>query len=354
VLAPSLRSRYHLTLTEVGVLLAAPIVGSIPSLYPWGIAADRFGERTVVATGLGVAAGCLAGSAFASSFAALAVLLFLAGAFGASVSSTTGRAVMHWFEARERGLALGVRQTAVPIAGFWVALTLPALVSGDDPRSALLAVAAVCLAGALGGLLVLRGGDRVHDPVARPAPVRDRAIWVLSGGSALILAPQVCVVGFLVVFLHGERGLSTAEAGAVLAAINALGIGSRIGAGHWSDLAGSRLGPLRLIALAMTGLVAATAVALDAPLWLLLPLLVVTGCVAISWNGLAFAAVAEAAGPARSGAALGLQQSMLAVSGGTLPVLFGALVAATSWRLGIALTALLALSGWATLRRLSG
>ena len=204
---------------------------------------------------------------------------------------------MHWFGASERGLALGVRQTSVPIAGFWVALTLPALVSGNDPRDALLAVAAVCLAGALGGLLVLRGGDHVHDAVARPAPMRDRGIWVLSGGSALILAPQVCLVGFLVVFLHGERGLSTAEAGAVLAAVNALGIATRIGAGHWSDVVGSRLAPLRLIALALTVLVAATAAVLGAPLWLLLPLLVVTGCVAISWNGLAFTAVAEAAGP---------------------------------------------------------
>ena len=142
------------------MLLAAPIVGSIPSLYPWGMAADRFGERVAVTTGLGAAAICLAGAAFVSSFAGLVVLLFLAGAFGAAVNSSTGRAVMHWFGASERGLALGVRQTSVPIAGFWVALTLPALVSGNDPRDALLAVAAVCLAGALGGLLVLRGGDR--------------------------------------------------------------------------------------------------------------------------------------------------------------------------------------------------
>ena len=76
MLAPSLRSRYHLTLTEVGVLLAAPIVGSIPSLYPWGMAADRFGERVAVTTGLGAAAICLAGAAFVPSFAGLVVLLF--------------------------------------------------------------------------------------------------------------------------------------------------------------------------------------------------------------------------------------------------------------------------------------
>jgi sugar phosphate permease len=330
-------------------------MGAIPSLYPWGLAADRYGERIVVALGLGAAAACVAAAAYAASFAGLVVLLFLAGALGASVASSTGRAVMHWFGARERGLALGVRQTSVPIGGFWVALTLPALVVGDDTRVALLTLAAVCLAGAIAGLVVLRGGDGVASPEARrPAPLRDRSVWVLSGASALILAPQVCLVGFLVVFLHGERGLSTAEAGAVLAAVNALGIAARIGAGHWSDVVGSRLVPLRLIALALTALAFATAMVLGAPGWLLLPLLVVTGCVAMSWNGLAFAAVAEVAGRARSGTALGMQQTALAVSAGILPVAFGAVVAGTSWRLGFALTALLPLGGWATLRGLPG
>jgi hypothetical protein len=82
--------------------------------------------------------------------------------------------------------------------------------------------------------------------------------------------------------------------------------------------------------------------------------LVLTGCVAISWNGLAFAAVAEAGGPARSGTALGVQQTALAIASGGLPVVFGALVAATSWRVGIAVIASLPLIGWSALRGLSG
>ena len=39
------------------------------------------------------------------------------------------------------------------------------------------------------------------------------------------------------------------------------------------------------------------------------------GCVTISWNGLSFAAAAEAAGHARSGTSIGLQQTALAISG---------------------------------------
>ena len=52
------------------------------------------------------------------------------------------------------------------------------------------------------------------------------------------------------------------------------------------------------------------------------------GCVAISWNGLAFTAAAETAGHARSGTAIGLQQTALAVSGSVLPIAFGAFVGA--------------------------
>ena len=225
------------------------------------MAADRFGERIVLATGLGAAAACLAGAAFVSSFAGLVVLLVPRRGLGASVSASTGRAVMHWFGARHAGFALGVRQTSVPIAGFWVALVLPALVVGRRPARALLALAAVVRSRARSpGSRAprqrrRRAGARA---VARPAPLpRPRRSGCSPAASALILEPQVCLVGFLVVFLHGERGLSTAAAGAVLAVVNALGIATRIGAGRWSDLVRQQARAAAAIALGCAALVAA-------------------------------------------------------------------------------------------------
>ncbi len=357
VLAPALRVHYDLGLTGIGLVLAAPSLGSIATLYPWGRATDRYGERTVLALGLGAASICVGLSAFVSSFDVFLGLLFLAGGLGASVNSASGRAVMHWFDARDRGFALGLRQTAVPIAGAWVALVLPAISPGDDPRPALLTLAAVAMAGAVTGLLVLRERPGSHlftsQPTA-PEPLRDRRLWLLSGGSALLLEPQVCLVGFLVVFLHAERHLSTAGAAAVLAVLNIFGIATRIGAGRWSDIVRNRIGPLRSIALASAALVLCCTVLLSAPLALLVPALVLMGCVTISWNGLSFAAVAETAGHVRSGTALGMQQTALAVSGSVLPVLFGAFVGATSWRAGFALSAIFPLAGWRLLRPAPG
>lgn len=357
VLAPALRSRYHLSLTEVGVVLAAPTVGSVATLYPWGLATDRVGERTVLGAGLGAAAICVLAAAETGSFPELVLPLLLAGALGASVNSASGRAVMHWFDARGRGLALGVRQTAVPIAGVVVALVLPALSSGNDPRPALLALAGWLLAGAVVGLAVVRerpGQAAAAGPAAPHGALRNRGIWLLSAGSALLLAPQACLVGFLVLFLHEHRDVSTAAAAAVLAALNVLGIGTRLAAGRWSDLAGSRLVPLRRIALLSSALVVCCTALVSGPMVLLVPALVLMGCVTISWNGLSFAAVAEAAGHARSGSAIGLQQTFLAVSGAVLPIAFGAFVGVTSWRAGFALTAFFPLAGRRLLAGVTG
>ena len=141
VLAPALRDEYELSLTEVGVVLAAEWIGLALAMLPWGFAADRYGERWTLAIGLAGCAVCLAGAAFAPTFETLVVLLLLAGALGGSVQSGSGRAVMSWFAREERGLALGVRQTAVPVGGLIAAVTMPAL---GEPRAGLLFLSLSC------------------------------------------------------------------------------------------------------------------------------------------------------------------------------------------------------------------
>ena len=80
-------------------------------------------------------------------------------------------------------------------------------------------------------------------------------------------------------------------------------------------------------------------------------LLVAAGALAAAWNGLSFAAAAELAGAARSGAAIGFQQTVLSVAGVAAPLLFAAVVSAGSWRVGFGLAALAPLAGWVVLAR---
>jgi MFS family permease len=173
-------------------------------------------------------------------------------------------------------------------------------------------------------------------------------VWLISVGSPLILVPQLAVLGFLVLFLHEHRGLSTASAGAALAAVNVLGAVCRIASGSWSDRRGTRIRPLRAIALSIAVALAVATALVEAPLWLLVPAFVLAGGLAMGWNGLSVAATAEAAGPARTGAALGFQQTTLAVASAVVPIVFAA-VAAASWRLAFALAVGCPLAGRAVL-----
>jgi sugar phosphate permease len=346
-LAPAIRGHYRLSLGETGVVLAAIGIGMLFTLLPWGLLADRFDERIVIALGLVGAAAALAFTATTRSFGSLVGALIVAGALGASVNAASGRAIMSWFPPGELGLALGIRQTAIPIGGALGAAILPVL-GGTKP--AFLALGGSCVVGAAVAALFMRA-SRTNEPELTDVgrPLRDPRMWLLAGGTALYLTAQIGITSFVVLFLHEHRHVSTHAAAGLLATINVLAIAARIGSGSVSDRMRTRLRPLRVIGLTLATSTAAVAALTDAPLAALVPAFLVSGVLSMSWNGLAFAAAAESAGAARTGAALGFQQTLLGVTGAVVPIAFAA-VAASSWRLAFALAALGPLVGVALLQ----
>ena len=356
VLAPTLREEYGLSLGEIGILLAFQWVGATIGLMPWGVAADRVGERLVMSVGLGSSAALLAGAAFAPGFTGLIVLVGLAAASGASVNAASGRAVMEWFDARERGFALGVRQSAIPLGGLVGALVLPRLADSGGTEAAFLFLAGVSAFAAVVAAAVLRGRDDVDELEAASvlATLHDKKLWRLSLGSGLYLYAQLAVIGYGVIFLHDERGLSESRAALVIALSQVLAIALRIGVGRWSDVVGSRLGPFLMIGVAVSLALALTALLTDGPLWLLVPVLAAAGGLSMAWNGLAFTAAAELAGTVRSGAAMGFQQTVLGATGIVSPLVFAASVSGISWPAAFALAAAAPLAGMLVLRPLRG
>jgi len=358
VLAPQLREQLHLTLGETGIVLAAFTIGMTPTLLPWGLLADRVGERIVLPVGLAASAGAIAGVGIAPGYEELVLLLVATGALSASVNAASGRAVMQWFARSERGLALGIRQANVPLGGLLAALGLPPLAAAAGLGWAFAALAGACAAGALAGAVLLR--DPKRDPAAdKPPlvpsrPLRLPAIWRISWGSALIIVGQTATISFTVLFLHEGRGFATGTAALVLAASQVLGAGFRILAGHWSDRLGTRILPLCRLALGVTATLVLVAAVAHAPAWVLVPVLITAGGVGLSWNGLSFTAAAETAGTRASGAALGLQQTILGIGGIVAPIGFAAVVSVVSWRAAFLAAGVFPVLGWATLRPLAG
>jgi nitrate/nitrite transporter NarK len=261
---------------------------------------------------------------------------------------------MHWFGIGERGLALGIRQTAIPIGGVIGGLVLPQVEAAAGVEGALLLLASLCLATAAAGAAVLRESN-AHEVVAEAPPwsLRDARLWRLSLASGGFLVAQIVLGSFVVLLLHDERGFSPTSAAAVVATFNGLAIALRIGVGRWSDVLGARIVPLRRIGAAIVVTFAAAAGLVGAPVAPLVAALVVAGALSMAWNGLSFTAAVELAGHRRSGAAIGLQQTTLSVIGIAVPPAFAVLIAATSWQAAFAVAVAFPLVGWWALRPLA-
>jgi MFS family permease len=125
----------------------------------------------------------------------------------------------------------------------------------------------------------------------------------------LLVVPQFATTAFALEYLVASRGWSAVDAGRVIAAANLAGALTRLAAGRWSDRAGSRLGPMRWLAVVVTAVVALTALGMASRSPLAVAVLLAAVALSVSTNGLAFTAVAELAGMSWAGRALGVQNT---------------------------------------------
>jgi sugar phosphate permease len=318
-LIPAMRAE-GLTLQEASLLVTAPIAGIMCTLIAWGAAADRWGERITLALGLVGAGIAQLGAATVDYSLARWLLLFLVGASSASIHSASGRLILGWFGARERGLAMGIRQMGLPLGIGVAALTLPSL-GADGVTTPLIAVGAACLGAA--ALIVAVVTDPLRAPraagEASASPYRRPYLWRIHAASGLLVIPQIAVAVFAFDYLVHGLGWSVGAAGLLVAGTQIAGAFTRLIAGWWSDRVGSRLRPMRTVAVTIGVAVALLAVLGIARDPLAVVALALAGVVTTTSNGLAFTAVAERAGSRWAGRALGVQNTFQNAIGALVP-----------------------------------
>lgn len=344
-LIPTLHATRGLDLADAALLSAMPSFGMVLTLIAWGYVVDRVGERMVLTVGSALTGAAAFAAASVDSLVAIGAFLLLGGMAAASSNSASGRLVVGWFPPQQRGLVMGIRQTAQPLGVALGALVIPRVAQSQGVGPALLFPAVVC---ALAAVVCAIG---VLDPPRQPRaeapaehlinPYRGSAmLWRIHAVSVLLVVPQSMIWTFTLVWLMSERGWSAASAGALVTIAQVLGAAGRIAAGRWSDRVGSRLRPIRMIAVAAT--LAMLALALTD--WLGSPVsvaaMVAASVIVVSDNGLAFTAIAEIAGPFWSGRALGTQNTSQILTGGIAAPLFGGLIAAAGYPLAFAACAL--------------
>ena len=262
--AACMRTDYHFDNAQLGVALSATGLGIALSELPWGLATDRFGDRPVLIAGLlGTALALLSMALFvvpsAASIPALPVLaaaMALVGLLGGSVNGSSGRAIMSWFKEGERGIAMSIRQTAVPLGGGIGASLLPWLASTHGFAAVYSALALLCAVPAAFAIRWLHeppnmattspttsAGSGPATKTGAPAqrsPLRDMQIWRVAVGIGVLCMPQFAILTFATVFLHDFGRLGTAGISATMAAVQIGAMVMRVWSGRHTDRRGNR------------------------------------------------------------------------------------------------------------------
>jgi MFS family permease len=348
-LIPTLHSERGLDLAASGLIASLPSFGMVATLIGWGYLVDRIGERVVLSVGAGLTAAAAFAAASVDSLVAVGVFLFLGGMAAASSNAASGRLVVGWFPPHQRGLVMGIRQTAVPLGVGLGAVVIPRLAATEGVSAALLFPAIVCAISAVicaVGVLDPPRPPRAEAPAEDLAnPYRGSATLIrIHALSVLLVVPQALVWTFTLVWLITDRGWSPSSAGALVGSAQLLGAAGRVAAGYWSDRVGRRLRPIRTIAVAAAATMGLLALTdwLDSPVSI--GLMLVASAVTVSDNGLAFTAIAEIAGPFWSGRALGTQNTSQHLASAIAAPLFGGLIGVAGYPLAFAVCALFPLA----------
>lgn len=344
-LIPAL-SKHGASLVEAALLASMPSVGMMFTLIPWGFLLDRAGERVVLTLGLGLTAAAGVAAASMDSAVAMGTFLVLGGMAAASCVPASGRLVTGWFAEHQRAMVMGVRQTAQPLGIAVGALVIPELAK-RNLSVALLFPAVLCAVAAVAAAVGVNDPprpDRTDVNMRELAELyRGTPLWRIHFASTLLMVPQPVVLTFMLVWFTGKHGLSMACAGVLIGVSQGIGALTRVAAGRWADRIGSRMRPLRKIAL-VTAAVMLTLALTDHLGWAFAVPAMVLAAAITGDNGLPFTTIPEIAGPFWSGWALGTQNTFERLVVAAAPPAFAEVIMVAGYPLAFGLCGLFPLA----------
>ncbi len=350
-LSPVLVAAFALSKAQLGLSFSAILIGASCFTAVAGVLTDRWGERRMLLVSATIMTVALLSATLVVNYIWLVVMV---GAYGAGYAASTpagGRAILAWFD-RDRGFAMGIRQTGVSVGGLIGALVLPLFAFHGGYRAALVfAAVLVAVPSGIAYVLYQQASDggrerRPAEPIARGLRIliRNPRLIGVTLTCMLLSACQFVLNGFLTITALNVARVSPHIAGSALATAFAASICGRLGWGYVSDrrLGGDRLVPLAIICVLVSigaAMLAVLRPGAIAPLFLASALL---GVSASGWNGLMAAALSEVGGAERAASALGLGLTAIFAASAVGPSLFGLFADRMSLNAAWAIVALVA------------
>lgn len=346
-LLSSFGAALHLGQGALGSILSVEMLGSVAMTSVAGLLTDRFGDKKVV-----LWSGILMGSALIvasllQNFTWLIVWLLVYGVGYAAVTPAGSHAIIFFFKKENRGLAMGVRQCGIPIAGVIGSLLLTAIAAHANYRVALVTAGTITLAACSAAAALYREpvelqGERVslRTMFAEMVQIaRDSRLILLTLTSMVLICGQFALMGFFTLTCVHVAGYALPLAIGIFTVSQFAAIAGRLSWGWLSDhlFGGSRMLPLAVVCV-LVALIALAISALDqsSPGWMVVALAIALGFTAEGWLGVGVIGFAEIGGEEHSGSSLGVGLTWTLLAGAITPALFGAIIEAhgfsTAWR----------------------
>lgn len=319
------QQRFGLTHAQLGLLATLCGAITIPGLWLAGCALDRHGERWPVAAGVCIVAAAMALLGLADSYPACLAAMVLLGLGYSPVQPGSSRVVHGWFPPAQRGLAMGIRQAALPLGGALAALLFPALIGARGWMDAM---------GSAALLMGLAGGAFAW--VHRPAPIAAPHAAPRAGPAghatslpmvvgALLVLGQTAISVYWGLFMAQVFALPLTTATALLFQAQLAGAVGRIVLARASDRhPGQRWMSVGGCAWGCAAVMACAALLpASVPLTWLVSLSGAAGFFGFGWYGPWVVWLTESARADQTGRALGAAMAMNQVSICLLPLAFG-------------------------------
>jgi NNP family nitrate/nitrite transporter-like MFS transporter len=347
-LAPRFKDDLHLSSFQQALLVAVPVVVGSLGRIPVGALTDRFGGRVMfpVVSVTTIVPVLFLGLAGHSSLAGLLVGGFFLGISGTAFAVGVPF-VNAWFPPARRGLAIGV--FGAGMGGTAIsALTTVKLVGAGGTATPFVVTAAVLAGYAVVALMLLRdapGRAVPTQPLSRrlAATLQLRITWQASALYAVVFGGYVAFSVYLPAYLKTAYGLTQADAANRMAGFVLLAVVMRPVGGWLSD----RLGPVRVLAVALGVVVAGAAVQAFTPSLAPLGTIAFLSMAAAlgAGSGATFALVASHAPANMVGSVTGVVGAAGGLGGFVPPLVMGAIYGQLgSYALGLVLLAAVALA----------
>lgn len=354
---------WNLTPLQTGFIVSAVNIGPMFSMLVFGYLMDKKGEKQIIGWGailLGISVLTLV---FVNNYIVLLLLLILVGIWYGSAQTGGSTAIVKWFPNKHRGLALGIRQTGIPIGGALASVSLSYTYYHFNLSAAHVVQGIVAIIGGLLFLLLYHDPERTRATESislsfkekMSAIKNNKELYPMYIVGVVMMSLQMIIITHFMSYLHQEGSYSLTGAGKYLSLVLIGGMIGRVALAWMSDQFFEH-NRERLLLIVMVVTVILTVmlpliIHVEIKIWMLL-FCFLLGIVAIGWYSIFIACVTEQSDSRYIGltvsSAMTLNQIFIVIA----PSLFGLVVSIlNSYQLALYLVGLVVALGAINLYR---